>query len=143
GRHNVPHLYNGIGTWYRGKKNVHTCEGVCRNCGRHTQLTSYDTRLFFVVFLIPIVPLEKKRIIEECPVCTRHYPVPLKEWEQVHAHTRERVEAYQGDPANRDLAFAVLEATQAYRDRDTFTEVTTEIEAHFEEDQEILHILAA
>lgn len=139
----MPQLYNGIGTWYRGKKNVITYTGVCQSCGKNTQLTSYDTRLFFVVFLIPVIPLEKKRIIDECAVCRRHYVLPLAEWERVREHTQERVAAYLADPTNKDLAFSVLEATQAYRDLNTFKEMAAQIEHHFAGDQEVLHVLAA
>jgi len=77
----MPSTYNGIGTHYYGKKNVQKRAAPCPHCGRGVELTSYDTRLWFVVFFIPIVPLGRKRIVDYCPVCTRHYAVEADKWE--------------------------------------------------------------
>src|SRR5258706_3000734 len=77
----MPTTYNGVGTHYYGKKNLQTRPGPCPHCGRAGQLTSYDTRLWFVVFFIPVIPLARKRIIDHCRVCTRHYATDLDKWE--------------------------------------------------------------
>jgi tetratricopeptide (TPR) repeat protein len=80
-RNIMPITYNGVGTHYYGKSNVESRTGSCQFCGRETALTSYNTRLWFVVFFIPVIPLGKKRIIEYCSACRRHYAVDLKKWE--------------------------------------------------------------
>ncbi len=77
----MPTTYNGIGTHYYGKRNVETRHGTCRSCNRDLTLTSYDTRLWFVVIFIPIIPLGRKRIIDQCPVCSRHFAVDADKWE--------------------------------------------------------------
>lgn len=77
----MPSTYNGIGTSYHGKKNIEKRPGPCPHCNRATELTSYDTRLWFVIFFIPIFPLGRKRIIDYCPACTRHYAVDAQKWE--------------------------------------------------------------
>ena len=59
----MPQVVNGCGTWYYGKKNLQQYQGVCRACGALTTLSSYDTRLYAVVFFIPLIPLARKRII--------------------------------------------------------------------------------
>lgn len=77
----MPVTYNGVGTHYYGKKNLETRHAACQQCGRQGPLTSYDTRLWFVVFFIPIIPLGRKRIIDRCPACTRHYAIDFHKWE--------------------------------------------------------------
>jgi tetratricopeptide (TPR) repeat protein len=77
----MPATYNGIGTHYYGRKNEEKRPGTCQQCGRSVVLASYDTRLWFVVFFIPIIPLGRKRIVEYCPACTRHYVLDLQKWE--------------------------------------------------------------
>jgi len=77
----MPVTYNGIGTHYYGKKNLETHPGVCRQCGRGVSLSSYDTRLWFVIVFIPVIPLGRKRIIEQCPACRRHFASDLDKWE--------------------------------------------------------------
>ena len=78
----MPTTINGIGTHYYGKKNTEVNAGICPHCGKEANLVSYDTRLWFVILFIPIIPLEHKRIIDQCPKCGRHYAVPLDEYNQ-------------------------------------------------------------
>jgi tetratricopeptide (TPR) repeat protein len=77
----MPTTYNGIGTHYYGKKNQEARHATCQQCGCAAVLTSYDTRLWFVIFFIPVIPLGRKRIINQCPACTRHYVSDLRKWD--------------------------------------------------------------
>ncbi len=77
----MPITYNGIGTRYQGKSNVEIRPGRCRSCNRSVQLESYDTRLWFVIVFIPVIPLGRKRILDFCPACRRHYVSDLDKWE--------------------------------------------------------------
>src|SRR5438105_7842852 len=77
----MPVTVNGIGTHYYGKKNVETRPGGCRQCGSSVNLSSYDTRLWFVIVFVPIIPLGRKRILEYCPSCRRHFLLDLHKWE--------------------------------------------------------------
>jgi len=77
----MPTTYNGIGTHYYGKSNLEIRPGTCRSCNRAVQLQSYDTRLWFVIVFIPIIPLGRKRILDYCPACRRHYVSDLDKWE--------------------------------------------------------------
>lgn len=77
----MPSTVNGIGTHYYGKKNVQKRLAACHSCGQTVELVSYDTRLWFVIVFIPIIPLGRKRILDQCPACTRHYVVEAVQWE--------------------------------------------------------------
>jgi tetratricopeptide (TPR) repeat protein len=70
----MPTTINGIGTHYYGKSNRSIRRGAaCHSCGRVGDLQTYDTRLWFVVVFVPVIPLGRKTIIDECPKCRRHY----------------------------------------------------------------------
>jgi Flp pilus assembly protein TadD len=77
----MPHTVNGIGTRYVGKSNHEVMLGTCAACGFHGQVSAYNTRLCFVIFFIPVIPLGRKRIFNDCPRCRRHYAAPLAQWE--------------------------------------------------------------
>ena len=77
----MPTTYNGVGTRYVGDRNGATRTAVCQSCGRHANLYSYDTRLWFVFLFIPIIPLGRKRILDQCSVCQRHYAIDADKWE--------------------------------------------------------------
>src|SRR4051812_38374305 len=78
----MPTTVNGIGTHYYGKKNRVERTAPCRSCNRVGNLESYDTRLWFVIVFIPVIPLGRKRIIDKCPSCTRHYAADADAYEQ-------------------------------------------------------------
>ena len=95
----MPFTYNGIGTRYYGKQNLDIHPGVCRSCGRQVQLQSYDTRLWFVILYIPIIPLGRKRILDYCPACRRHYAPSLEKWETARQlETSGAMEKYRSNP---------------------------------------------
>ncbi len=78
----MPTTVNGIGTHYYGRKNRTVRTAPCRSCGRVASLESYDTRLWFVIVFIPIIPLGRKRVIDSCPICTRHFVASADAYEQ-------------------------------------------------------------
>ena len=78
----MPTTVNGVGTHYYGKKNRSARTAPCHSCHRVANLESYDTRLWFVVIFIPIIPLGRKRIIDACPFCRRHFAANADTYEQ-------------------------------------------------------------
>src|SRR6185437_11541102 len=124
----MPHRINGCGTWYHGRKNVVQFEGTCSSCKRRVVLSSYDTRLWFDVVLIPIIPLARKRIIDQCPACTRHHPMSYDDWEQGKKRTIEAIAAYRRKPADPALAEQALKLIVGQRDVPAFLELAPEIE---------------
>jgi tetratricopeptide (TPR) repeat protein len=125
----MPHVINGIGTWYWGKRNVVGRQGICDQCGAAGTLQSYDTTLFFVILFLPIIPLKKYHVAQECPRCKRHRAIKLSEWETKRRETV--MQAVQGcQAAPRDEAKAVdaielaggFEHTQALEALATFVQ---------------------
>ncbi len=96
----MPASYNGIGTHYYGKKNLQVRPGTCRQCGRSVNLSSYDTRLWFVILFIPIIPIGRKRIMDACPSCRRHYVMDLGKWETARQlEISGALEKFRSDPS--------------------------------------------
>jgi len=89
----MPATLNGIGTRYWGKRNLRLRPGVCERCHRSVSLHSYETRLWVTVFFLPVVPLGRKQVLDECPRCTRHRVMSLKQWERQQQEVRDRTRA--------------------------------------------------
>jgi tetratricopeptide (TPR) repeat protein len=110
----MPVTLNGIGTRYYGRHNLTSHPGVCAHCGHNIPLSSYDTRLWFVILFIPVVPLGRKRILDQCPRCTRHRVLPLAEWDRVKgeniAEQTALMKARPDDPVVAMKLHAALEA---------------------------------
>src|SRR5262245_7780052 len=98
----MPTVVNGIGTWYYGRDRIHTVRGVCEFCHAVSDLTSYDTTLFFTFVFIPVIPLGKKRILQQCAACQKHRVAKAKDWEAAKARDSAAVlEKLQADPNDR------------------------------------------
>lgn len=67
----MPYTVNGIGTIYYGRRNAKVRQAYCPQCGKYSTLSSYDTTLWFVIVFIPVIPLGRKRILDDCSVCRR------------------------------------------------------------------------
>ncbi|MBM4070480.1 MAG: hypothetical protein FJ271_16220 [Planctomycetes bacterium] len=120
----MPTVINGIGTWYYGKRRIHTLKGTCSFCGSQTDLLSYDTTLFFVVVFVPVIPLGQKRILEQCSVCQKHRVLGLAKW----AEAKERdggalLEKLRADPHNRDAIMQAIAFALAYQDEPLFNNI--------------------
>ncbi len=72
------------------KNNVSFENGVCQQCGAPGQLKSYDATKFFHIYWIPLIPLGKKKILQECGSCKRHYESSYRDWETTGRHALER-----------------------------------------------------
>src|SRR3990172_7905600 len=121
----MPSTVNGIGTHYYGKKNLQVRNDVCRSCGRAANLSSYDTRLWFVIFFIPVIPLGRKRITDECSSCSRHWAADQDKWEMARQlSVSGALEKYRTAPAPESalelhgilLGFHMLDEARKFRD---------------------------
>jgi tetratricopeptide (TPR) repeat protein len=120
----MPQVVNGIGTWYYGRSNSHTIRSRCEFCNGVTELTSYDTTLYFVIVFIPIIPLGKKRILDACKACQKHRYVSLQEWEQMKKEqmtaTLSELAASPNDP---DALSAALATATKFQDPELFDRI--------------------
>lgn len=140
----MPQTFNGIGTWYYGKKNKHTREATCEHCNTYTELTSYDTTNFVVVVYIPIIPLGRFRVVDQCSACTKHYSVPLKEWnEQKHGEVGEAAAALERDPWNSEAAMELIRTCAGYHDHESLARHEAAIDQALSNDASGMAFLAS
>ncbi len=122
----MPHVVNGIGTWYWGKRNMRIRRSVCRFCGHAGDLRSYDTTLFFVLVFVPLVPLSKKRIIDECPRCRKHMAAKMRKWEEGKQKALAgALETCESAPGDVEKATDAVAACVGYHDEESFNAVAT------------------
>src|SRR6266853_440555 len=127
----MPALVNGIGTWYFGKRNVHRVKALCSQCNHLAELESYDTTLFAVVLLIPVIPLTKKRVLENCPVCEKHRQLPLKQWNAQKMQAFNDVLAkLQANPDDSKTIQSALAVATIYQDEVAFDKLAEVLAGH-------------
>jgi tetratricopeptide (TPR) repeat protein len=120
----MPFVFHGIGTWYYGKKRIHTLKGACEFCGKQTDLASYDTTLFFVVVFVPVIPLGQKRILQECSICRKHRSVSLARWEEARLRDcGDLPEMLSRNPNDRDAIMRAIGLSIAYQDEPLFNHI--------------------
>jgi tetratricopeptide (TPR) repeat protein len=134
----MPHTINGIGTWYWGKRNILTRDAACEFCGSYRQLSSYDTTLYFTVLYIPLVPLGRKRVVNQCPGCTRHRAIPLKKWEaQKTESLMAAISAWQQDKSSAEKAKQAMGVAIGFQDMTAFDDVAAAASQQFARDPEM------
>ncbi len=117
----MPSTVNGIGTRYWGKGDAVVRRGTCEFCGRRAQIKSYDTTTYFTFFYLPLIPLGKKRVLDECGVCTKHRAVPLAKWEQAkRADLDAAADAATADRGNDEKAAKAVATAMGYQAREDF-----------------------
>src|SRR5262245_14771601 len=140
----MPTLINGCGTWYCGKRRIHRVKTGCSHCGAFAELESYDTTLYFVIFMVPIVPLGQKRILESCPSCQRHKIVKLKDWEAGKAKAFNSIlEKLQANADDRETIQMALGLATVYQDEMLFDKLADVLAGHRTDDAEIQAQLGA
>jgi hypothetical protein len=134
----MPTVINGIGTWYYGKKRIHRLKKVCPFCNRVAELESFDTTLYFVVVFVPLLPLGRKRILEQCPGCQKHRVVDLKRWEAMKAQDIARLlEALRANPDDRDTILSAIALATSYQDEVLFDKLAPALAGHHLDDAAI------
>jgi tetratricopeptide (TPR) repeat protein len=137
----MPFTYNGVGTHYHGHHNSERRAGNCQACGRGGELESYNTRLWFVVFFIPIIPLGRKRIIDQCRYCRRHYMADADQWEtQKQLNVSGAMETYRADPTP-EKAMAAYQQLINFHQATQAIEFRKEIEVKFSQSAKLLAYL--
>ena len=139
----MPSTVNGIGTHYYGKKNLQKRVGTCHSCGRQAELKSYDTRLWFVIFFIPIIPLGRKRILDDCSVCRRHYMAEADKWETAkQLEISGAQEKFRSEPTP-DNAIAVYQQLLHFHQIDEAAEFQKTMAAKFPDNAKVQAFLGA
>ncbi|WP_435018610.1 hypothetical protein TA3x_000592 [Tundrisphaera sp. TA3] len=138
----MPTTYNGIGTHYYGKKNRSTRTAPCRSCHRVGNLESYDTRLWFVVVFIPIIPLGRKRIIDSCPSCQRHMVADAAKYEQARQlQVSGSLEQYRRE-ASPEAALVAHAQLLAFHEHEQAAELRGQVLDRFPDDARLRAALA-
>lgn len=68
----MPAWIRGIGKTYRNKQNTSRIESICEPCGQLGWLDSFDAREWFVLFFLPVAPLKRYRVLDQCRACRHH-----------------------------------------------------------------------
>jgi tetratricopeptide (TPR) repeat protein len=127
----MPTVVNGVGTWYYGKGRIHRRKGTCGFCQAVGELSSYDTTLYFVVVFVPLLPLKRYRVLEQCPRCQKHRVIGLKQWEAGKAKDMaallERLEANPDDPQTIQDGLGLA---MAYQDEALFDKLAAALAGH-------------
>jgi tetratricopeptide (TPR) repeat protein len=128
----LPFTLNGIGTHYYGAKNRSARVDVCSSCHRSATLSSYDTRECFCIVFIPIIPLGKYRIIDDCSSCRRHRRMKFSDFTQ---HLDNAIaplrEAARRTPGDVDAQLALVQGLVAWEMRDEAQREIADVVARF------------
>ncbi len=140
----MPKVYNGIGTWHHGRANRIVRRDYCEFCGKPGDLQSYDTRHFFVVGFVPLLPLGARRVIDHCPKCQGFRSLPLGQWKREKANaTNAALAAFQASPDDAEAALNICRTLIQFQERTIFAQIAPALESRFQHNASVLDMAAA
>lgn len=139
----MPYTLNGVGTTYYGNTNSSTRQGICHSCKRQASLTSYDTMHWFVVLFVPLIPLGRKRIIDQCGHCRRHLVMELSAWNNILEQRDESALLLKENPTDPQLAKQLLRFAVTTNDLTLVDDVTRIVEKHMPDNLDLWLSLAS
>ena len=135
----MPSTINGIGTRYVGEKNREVHRGVCEECKREGTLQDYDTRLWFCIVFIPVIPLGRKHVISYCGICTRHRVLSQTAWEDIQRSAiAGQMQAMDEDPESPEEAIKLLGTLTAFHKYDQAQKIAAWMEERFANNAPVL-----
>ena len=134
----MPTTVNGIGTTYYGKKNLRVHHAQCEFCHRAVELKEYETIHWIVVFYIPVIPLGRKQILDQCPACRQHRVLPLAKWDELREKTiEEKTEAFAKNQDDPQAALELVEALATFSRFDEAEKLAEGIQHRFDDDAQV------
>ena len=139
----MPFTFNGFGTRYAGRANETVVDDVCEFCGKQARISSYDTRLWICALYIPVIPLARKRVLDDCSRCRRHRAMPLERYRELEDQTvREGESGYRAADGDAEQAIAYLARLEAFHRREEAMALAEELAQHFPDDPSVLISIA-
>lgn len=134
----MPSTINGVGTTYYGKKNLRRHTGVCESCKHEVEMLDYETRLWFTVAFIPLIPLGRKQVLNYCTACTGHMAVPVEQWNQItNEMAAESAREAAKNPTDTEAAIEQLFTLMSLDKRDQATRYAGELTRRFPDSAEV------
>ena len=134
----MPTTINGIVTMYCGKKNLHVRAGVCEHCKREVELASYETRLWFTIVWVPIIPLGRKQVIDMCPFCQQHRVADWGSWQQAQEESLSKTEAALAErPDDPEAWRDRIGCLEGFGRTDEAVEIVVKMGARFSDDVDV------
>lgn len=141
----MPFTFNSVGTGYVGRRNLEKRRGRCEFCGREADISSYDTWYCAVVlFKVPIFPLGRRRILDECSRCRWRRAVPLAKWNRLKVQAlRESAEKAGRTPDDPRAAVELFGTLQAFGKRPEVERLAAALGERFADSAEVQMALGA
>lgn len=125
------------------RRNVRAYAGTCGLCRFAGDLHCYDTRFWFSVNRIPLIPLRRWHVWNKCPSCGHGQEMPLNKWDEMIGRVlNETLYVVKQDPRNRRIALKAIETALPYFGTQLCLELAGLLEQHWSEDSGILRAVA-
>ena len=105
-------------------------------------LQNYETRLWFTVVFIPLIPLQKKQILNYCPVCSRHYAPSATEWAKVQDNSiGEATQQLTSNPNSIEAGLKLFNTLAGFRKNEQAEELAQVLLRQFSNSADVhLHV---
>ena len=125
------------------RRNHSLVRGTCQSCGRQGYLRSYTSTRFITLYFIPVIPIGKHKILEECPHCKKARGMSFRQYRKlVKKELPQAIADYEASPDSKDAAAKAISASAFCQERASLRRIAPQISARFQRDEDTLLQLA-
>lgn len=130
----MPSTVFGIGTRCYGKSNAQRRVGLCIGCRRESWLETHDARMWWVLVWLPIIPLRRKHVLDECIYCRRATVVDPESWDQAAYLDTSNAKAHFESLASAENAIRYHQCLLKYHQHEEAARLCVEMQRAFTND---------
>lgn len=114
----------------------------CPKCRHIVFLHSFTTTRCFHLYLVPLFPLGRKRILNQCPACSAGREFSFRDWKRLRTGEVEpALERVRIDPAVRENAEKALSLVTQFGSKGEFVELAGMLADHYQNDAAMMATL--
>ena len=127
-----------------GTKEINAYKDTCEFCGQNTTLRSYNSKKFFSLFGIPIIPLKEYRIIDECTNCKNRKIINIEKWEELKNESiNQKCDMWIQQPDDIETVKELLNTILHFKDADKLNSLSNEIFNRYSDNAEVMNYLGS
>lgn len=134
---------NPFGVDYFGKQDIDSRHGICGGCRKLTVLSSYTTGRFFHFRQLPLIPLGRVHVVDECPRCGQRGLTSNRKFRKQRSRDlAAMMEGFNKEPDNPDTALNGLQTLMAYNEERWFMDLQDSYGRRFNDHMQVQLVIA-
>ncbi len=124
-----------FGSRFTSREDLRRKTDTCPSCGQRQLMESFSGLKWLHLYFIPLIPLGRRRVIQQCRGCKKGYEMSVSKWEDLRDRSIAEARTLSGgDPHHLGKTLELLTAVETYGTDDAAEALVREIVSNFPHD---------